>query len=161
MTLVLIFFERFKKPEIKLDIYRTSNSTWRFFRKYHYLSSSLLSNSECFVGLINNKLVCFAAITDLIHNVLKNVKRVHRLVVLPDYQGVGIGKSFITCIARLYLKKSFRFRIITSNPALIHSFQKDKRWILVENTLSRPHHDKLKRTNSFSTRHIFSYEFVE
>nr|DAR26956.1 MAG TPA: NAT, N-acetyltransferase, of N-acetylglutamate synthase [Caudoviricetes sp.] len=37
----------------------------------------------------------------------KGWKRVHRLVVLPDYQGVGIGTSFIQKNSRSNYKRRF------------------------------------------------------
>ncbi len=46
--------------------------------------------------------------------------RVSRLVVLPDYQGVSIGRRFLTFIAEYYKRQShLPFLIITSNPQLI------------------------------------------
>ena len=46
--------------------------------------------------------------------------RVHRLVVLPDYQGIGVGKRFLNFMAELYHSQTNRpFYIITSNPQLV------------------------------------------
>jgi len=47
--------------------------------------------------------------------------RVSRLVVLPDYQGIGVGKRLLNFIAELYSSQTrLPFFIITSNPQLIH-----------------------------------------
>ncbi len=49
-----------------------------------------------------------------------NYYRVSRLVVLPDYQGVGIGKRLLNFIAEMYTAQMrLPFIIITSNPQLI------------------------------------------
>jgi GNAT superfamily N-acetyltransferase len=46
--------------------------------------------------------------------------RVSRLVVLPDYQGIGVGKRFLNFIAELYSSQTKKpFYIITSNPQII------------------------------------------
>lgn len=46
--------------------------------------------------------------------------RVHRLVVLPDYQGIGLGKRFLNFIAELYTSQTKApFYIVTSNPQLV------------------------------------------
>jgi len=46
--------------------------------------------------------------------------RVSRLVVLPDYQGIGIGKRLLNFIAHLYVRQTrMPFYILTSNPQLI------------------------------------------
>jgi hypothetical protein len=46
--------------------------------------------------------------------------RVSRLVVLPDYQGIGVGKRFLNFMAEYYTSRTkLPFTIITSNPQLI------------------------------------------
>ena len=46
--------------------------------------------------------------------------RVSRLVVLPDYQGIGVGKRFLNFIAELYSSQTrMPFYILTSNPQII------------------------------------------
>lgn len=44
-----------------------------------------------------------------------------RLVVLPDYQGIGVGKRLLNFIAELYVSQTKKpFYILTSNPQIIH-----------------------------------------
>ncbi len=44
-----------------------------------------------------------------------------RLVVLPDYQGIGVGKRLLNFIAELYTSQlDLPFYILTTNPQLIH-----------------------------------------
>ena len=38
------------------------------------------------------------------HPKVKNIKKVHRLVILPDYQGIGIGGILLNSIADIYKK---------------------------------------------------------
>jgi GNAT superfamily N-acetyltransferase len=46
--------------------------------------------------------------------------RVSRLVVLPDYQGIGVGKRLLNFIADLYSSRTkMPFYLLTSNPQLI------------------------------------------
>jgi len=46
--------------------------------------------------------------------------RVTRLVVLPDYQGLGVGKRLLNFIAELYTSQTkVPFYILTSNPQII------------------------------------------
>lgn len=70
------------------------------------------------------------AIIHFPHPSVKNIKRVHRLVVLPDYQGIGIGKLLINNIGDIYNNNGYRYRITTSHPAIINSMKKDKKWKL-------------------------------
>lgn len=100
------------------------------YRKYHYLNTSLLVTSRCFEMTINGKPVAFMAVIHFPHPV-KCYKKVHRLVVLPDYQGLGLGKVFLNFIGD-YIK--FPFAITTSQPALIASLSRDSNWICTNNT---------------------------
>jgi GNAT superfamily N-acetyltransferase len=52
------------------------------------------------------------------------------LVVLPDYQGIGIGTKFLIRIAEYYNKLGFDFSIVTSAKNLIRSLIKKKEFIL-------------------------------
>jgi GNAT superfamily N-acetyltransferase len=55
--------------------------------------------------------------------------RVSRLVVLPDYQGIGLGKKLLNFMADYCTKKTgLPFKIITSNPQLLRSNLSD--WIV-------------------------------
>jgi GNAT superfamily N-acetyltransferase len=52
--------------------------------------------------------------------------RVSRLVVLPDYQGIGVGKRLLTFIAELYTSQTkMPFYILTSNPQIIRGGMKN------------------------------------
>ena len=69
-------------------------------------------------------------------------KRVHRLVVLPDYQGIGIGVKFINEISKHYIDNGFNMNLTTTTPALVGALAKDKKWCLVradrvKNTLQK------------------------
>ena len=60
----------------------------------------------------------------------KGAKRVHRLVVLPDYQGIGIGTKFIKEIAKIIDSRGFELNLTTTTPSLVHSLIKNNEWLL-------------------------------
>ena len=68
--------------------------------------------------------VAFAAILSAIGRC--GVWRVSRLVVLPDYQGVGIGRAMLSAVAEQYP----RLRITTSHPAMLRALAADPAWHL-------------------------------
>ena len=42
------------------------------------------------------------------------------MVVVPDYQGIGVGKRFLNFIAELYFSQTkLPFYILTSNPQIV------------------------------------------
>ena len=53
----------------------------------------------------------------------------HRLVVLPDYQGLGLGKRLLNFIADLYTSQTKApFYIVTSNPQIVRGNM--DRWVV-------------------------------
>jgi hypothetical protein len=108
-----------RRPKIEVSIHQCTHHSWRLFRNYHYLNTALNKASRCFVAVYNGKPVGFIAL--LCSPYKEKYWRVSRLVVLPDYQGVGIGTRFLTAIAEYWTKKtSMPLFITTSNPQLRH-----------------------------------------
>lgn len=98
------------------------------FRKYHYLNTDLHNAAQQYVGVVNGEIV---AHTGIIYMPLKKgKKRVHRLVVLPDYQGVGIGTAFINAVAEIVNNEGFELNLTTTTPALVGALRKSPRWTL-------------------------------
>ncbi len=88
------------------------------FRQYHYLNCSLGAGVRCYTALYQNKPIAFIAVT--CNRMKVKYYRVSRLVVLPDYQDMGIGKRLLDFIAELYRSKTkLPFLIVTSNPQII------------------------------------------
>lgn len=45
-------------------------------------------------------------------------RSIHRLVILPDYQGLGIGTKFLEAICGVYLKQGYKVHIRTAHEKL-------------------------------------------
>lgn len=71
---------------------------------------------------------------------IKCYKKVHRLVILPDYQGIGLGKLFLEEVAKIINQP---FAITTSQPALINCLKKSENWICTRNTRNTRNTGKL------------------
>jgi len=88
------------------------------FRSYHYLNGSLPSTARCYTAVYQNNPIAFIAIVTI--RMRATYYRVSRLVVLPDYQGIGVGKRLLNFIAELYTSQTkMHFYILTSNPQII------------------------------------------
>jgi GNAT superfamily N-acetyltransferase len=78
---------------------------------------------RCYTAVYQGKPIAFIAVAHICRK--SNYFRVSRLVVLPDYQGLGIGKRLLNLIAELYTSQTkLPFYILTSNPQLIHGIFK-------------------------------------
>jgi ABC-type polar amino acid transport system ATPase subunit/GNAT superfamily N-acetyltransferase len=131
-TMTFQSFEGQKKnrPEIKFEIYQSADKgIWKMFAKYHYLSHSHNNAASVYVALVNDQIAGFISILHLPHPKAKDIKKVHRLVILPDYQGIGIGGILLNEIGNIYKKNKWRFSIVTSAPSLIHSLKNSNKWI--------------------------------
>lgn len=118
-----------RRPEIKIKVYRTKTDYWKIFRKYHYLTSALANNAHCYVAFLNEIPIAFnAVIPQPCRN--KKLKRSHRLVVLPDYQGLGIGHRLSNFVADIYISHGYDFHAVNSNRLLYKTRMRDPAWIL-------------------------------
>lgn len=117
-----------KRPKIELQIFRCRYATWEIFKQYHYLSESLNKASKCFLITWNEKPVAFFGILPFPHGHIKNGYRVSRVVVLPDYQGLGIGGRLLDYMSSIYKKEGCTMYIKTSNPALWNNMDKSGNW---------------------------------
>lgn len=118
------------RPVCKLDIYETKAKDyyWRVFRKHHYLNHTHNNAARVFVATINGDLCAYLSILYFCHPSVRNAWRVHRLVTLPDYQGLGIGARLLDWVASQNKKQNRKTLITTSNPAIINSLRKNELW---------------------------------
>ena len=117
------------RPDIKFEIFKTTDkSIWKMFAKHHYLSHNHNNAAQVYLAYINNQLAGFISILHL-PNRDKTIKKVHRLVILPDYQGLSIGVKLLNDIGKIYKKDGWRFTIVTSSPSLMFSLKRQVEWV--------------------------------
>lgn len=116
------------RPPIQLRVERVRSSAWRLFRKHHYLDAKLHPGAQCFLGLVEDIPAVFASVLHFPHPRDSRVKREHRTVCLPDFQGVGIGNALSNFVASCYRVAGFRYMSITSHPAMIRSRAASMSW---------------------------------
>ena len=131
-TMTFHSFEGQKKnrPRIKFEIFNTSDKTiWKMFAKHHYLSHTHNNAASVYIAIVNEQIAGFLSVLHLPHPKAKTIKKVHRLVIMPDYQGLGIGLKFLNEVGKFYKKNKWRYTIVTSAPSLINSLKKSSEWI--------------------------------
>ena len=130
-TMTFQNFEGQKKnrPDIRFEIFNYGDkSIWKMFAKHHYLSHSHNNAANVFVATVNDEVAGFISVLHFPHPKVKNMKKVHRLVILPDYQGAGIGLRLLNEIGKIYKHEQQRFNIMTSAPSLIFALKKSNKW---------------------------------
>lgn len=128
------------RPRVTLDVYPVPVGAWRLFRDHHYLSHVHLSSGKCFVAFADgDRPVAFASYIHLVHPKVRNIKMTHRLVVLPDWQGVGIARELQTHIGELVTARGFRYRSAVAHPAMKHMYATSPRWRMVTRSMGWQH----------------------
>jgi len=129
MTFQKLEGQKKNRPKIKFEIYKAADKdVWEVFAKHHYLSHYHNKASTVYLAYVNEQLAGFISVIHQPHPKVKNVKRIHRLVILPDYQGIGLGIRLTEYIGDMYLKDNYRYTITTSAPSLINYFKKSNKW---------------------------------
>ena len=101
---------------------------WQSFAKYHYLAHNLQAACRQFIAVYDGEVVAHTGVIQF--PIRKGWKRIHRLVVLPDFQGVGIGVRFIDAVSDLVSKEGFSVNLTTTTPALVGALKRSQNWIL-------------------------------
>ena len=117
-----------QQRQIIIRVHRCDWHCWPAFRQHHYLSHTIHKGAQCFLGTWLGDQVAFAAVLALPHPQIKNAFREHRTVVLPEYQGLGIGVAFSDAIASLYLQQGKRYYSRTIHPRMGQHRQRSPRW---------------------------------
>ncbi len=121
---------RLRRPSISLEVFRCGREAWRLFAAHHYLSGRLNRAVRCYLATWRDEPVAFCALLAALGR--RGVWRISRIVVLPDYQGIGIGSRFIETIGELYRDSGLRTTITTSHPAMIGYLRRSAAWRVSE-----------------------------
>lgn len=118
-----------RRPPINVEI-REIKGYWDLFRRYHYLSHELNKSAHQYVAFYRDKPIAFCAVINFPHNKIKPMWKIHRIVVLPDYQGIGIANKMMDAVASVYVDRNEYFGITTSLNGFARALMKNKNWIL-------------------------------
>jgi GNAT superfamily N-acetyltransferase len=152
-----------QRPELVLKILPCSNLLWSYFAKHHYLSESLNKASHNYMALWEGQVVGFESIMAYPSGTVQNAFREHRLVIHPDYQGLGFGPRISEAVARHYVENGKRFFSKTAHPRLGEYRDQSPLW----KPTSKNH---MRRTDGKATksrwelnneRWSYSHEFID
>lgn len=143
-----------QRPKIEIKFRRCSTKMWSQFKKYHYLSGEINKSATCYVGEYNDIPIVFIALISQMGKDVKHAWREHRVVVLPDYQGMGIGNKTSEMFAQAYIEKGCQYFAKTSNVRMGEHRDKSPLWRGTCNN-HKDRHDYLKFRDK-----IFSQEFL-
>jgi ABC-type lipoprotein export system ATPase subunit/GNAT superfamily N-acetyltransferase len=107
-----------RRPDIELEIISSSIEDWVYFKKHHYLTSEMSKSVHCYTAYWNGQRVAFLSTIHGTGYPITTYWRESRLVVLPEFQGLGIGKTLANAIAEEYVKRGHKYFSRTAHPAM-------------------------------------------
>lgn len=126
------------RPSFELEIREAKQCDYAVFEPHHYLKLPPMVASTNYVGWVNGEPVAHIAFSTrpgLIE------ARACRLVVMPEWQGAGVGMHFLNALCGRWLEgsnrygRSLRTLFHTSHPGLAAALRRDKRWTQVSASL--------------------------
>ena len=142
-----------RRPKFELEIFKTNWRYWRQFEAHHYLKVPLMPASCCYVGTVDGELVAHLAVGT--KNKGKHVEaRACRLVVMPEWQGAGVGMRFLNWIAENQLQGGEGARLPypattlfhTSHPGLCAALRRSKGWTQLSASMCGQHKGRSKQS---------------
>lgn len=143
--------ENLRRPEIQLRIETSSYVHWKYFSKYHYLDSTMSKAVHCYTAYVEYQPVGFLSVIHGTGRDIKSYWRESRLVVIPEFQGLGIGKVLSESIALEYVSRGLRYFSKTAHPAMGEYRNVSSDWRATStNMINRPSY--LKDGNARTTK---------
>jgi len=121
-----------RRPPIAINIYQTNWSPWKTFEPHHYLKLPHMIAATNYVALHQGEPVAHVAVAT--STGLKSA-RMCRLVVMPEWQGAGVGLRFMNWVASQWLKGNNRYSkpmttiFHTSHPGLAAALRRSPLWL--------------------------------
>lgn len=120
-----------RRPRFDLEIWETDWRYWPLFEPHHYLKLPKMVAATNYVGTVEGEPVCHLGVSPAFQN---NGFRASRLVVMPEWQGAGVGMRFLNAICERHRQGENRYHkalptyFHTSHPGLCAALRRDPRW---------------------------------
>ena len=136
-----------RRPEITIKLFRANRTHWRSFHHHHYLSADLNQAAEFWLATVEDRPAACVAVLNMTH-ASGPMRREHRCVCLPDFQGVGIGNAVSETVAAIYAGLGHRYVSLTSHPAMIGHRSRSRNWECTRKASlqNAPHTGLMRRT---------------
>lgn len=126
-----------RRPAIELDIWRCGWEHWHAFEPHHYLKMPKMIAATNYVATVGGHLVAHLAVSTR----SRHEARACRLVVMPEWQGAGVGVRFLDAVCQQWLDGQNRYGrqmptlFHTSHPGLAAALRRSPKWAQVSAAL--------------------------
>jgi len=119
---------RQSRPKIELQVSRVESGAWDLFKKHHYLTENANKSCKFLLFTWNQKPIGVVAVINQPRKGCSNGFAVSRVVVLPDFQGLGLGVRLCEFSAAIFKDLGGKIYIKTVHPALGVQFNNSDNW---------------------------------
>ncbi|KJZ07565.1 ABC transporter ATP-binding protein, partial [Marinomonas sp. S3726] len=144
-----------RRPKIEMQIHQTNWQFWPTFEPHHYLKLPHMIAATNYVATVNGELVAHVAFSTRPGLV---EARACRLVVMPEWQGAGVGLKFLNAICEMWRQGKNRYDkpmptlFHTSHPGLCAVLRRHPKWTQVSANLYGGSKRKSRLSISASTK---------
>lgn len=126
------------RPRIDVELWETDWRHWPQFEPHHYLKLPKMIAATNYVATVDGQLVAHLGVSTRPGMI---EARACRLVVMPEWQGAGVGIRFLDAVCERWLQgqnryaKQMRTLFHTSHPGLAAALRRNPRWTQVSGSL--------------------------
>ena len=92
-----------RRPRFEVEIWETDWRYWHLFEPHHYLKLPKMIAAKCYVATVDGELVAHVAVGTQNRGGTAEA-RACRLVVMPEWQGAGVGTRFLNAVCQMQLE---------------------------------------------------------
>jgi len=123
-----------RSEKLEFEIMQIGSESWKYFSKYHYLSSKVPGGICKFYGLFHKGdqigFQCFANYVPHSDKSKKMQMHFNRTVIHPDYVGLGLGIKLINLTSQIMHESGYDVRAKFSSVPVAQALKKSKEWHL-------------------------------
>jgi len=120
-----------RRPRFTLEIRQVDGGWWPLFEPHHYLKLPRMIAADYYLGTVDGEPVAHVATSPRFEI---GGMRACRLVVMPEWQGAGVGIRFLNAVCQRQLEGRNRWKrkcptyFHTSHPGLAAALRRQKSW---------------------------------
>lgn len=127
--------DRLQRPRITFEVLETDWRYWPLFKPHHYLEAGPMPAGKCYIATIDGEPVAHLGMSTNVVGKGGVEARACRMVVMPEWQGAGVGMRFLNFCCELQLQGKGRLPgrkvttiFHTSHPGLCAALRRDPKW---------------------------------
>jgi GNAT superfamily N-acetyltransferase len=128
-----------RRPRLEVELWQTNWRHWPVFEPHHYLKLPHMIAATNYVATVNGELVAHVGVST---RAGMKEARACRLVVMPQWQGAGVGLRFLDAVCELWRTGQNRYNkpmltlFHTSHPGLATALRRSNSWTQVSAKLA-------------------------